>query len=157
MTQEPAPGAGAPPVMSDPPGPRIPGEHRWDHGTTEGAMKWAPPLPPELPGTVRVGSMTFAIIVDTQWCNAAEVEGRTFGDNREIYLRDDRPLEQRQQVMLHELLHVCVYGSGAWSLGGLVPGDDLEEQIVRAIATLLAGTLRDNFELTAWLMYREDG
>lgn len=89
-----------------------------------------------LPDRIKIGACTWCVI-------RTEVPddemGHTECENHTIFLSDKLNEEAAETVLVHELLHACLYASG------IDEGDRLtEEDFVNRVAYLLHATLKDN-------------
>lgn len=108
------------------------------------------------PEQVFVGHVAYDVDYDTGRCEDAGANGLSSGDRATITLRDDHPPQTQRMVMLHELLHQCLYVAG-FSLEDIsgVPAHEcekVEEAVIRSMAGPLLGVLRDNAALIKFLV-----
>lgn len=116
-------------------------------GSPNGQRIWPPYSPTSPPARLRVGHAMFDVREDRSRCVEESVNGYTHGDSRAIILDPGLHPDAARQVLLHELLHACLYVSGAKALE-----DDEEERVVAALTGPLLGALRDNPALAAFLL-----
>lgn len=83
----------------------------------------------------------------------SEQVGGTFHTSRQVWVRvDGMALEQVQNTLLHEVLHVCLNVAGAqYALEQLKPSSNVEEAYVSALSTPLHGLLVQNPDLIEFL------
>lgn len=101
---------------------------------------------PKLPTTLRIGHLTYTVKADRKNTDKDGLLGVSFGDTQEILLNTELPPDTAAATLLHEVLHQCLYVAGQ-----RIP-DKIEEPIVRAMAGPLLAALRDNQDLTAYLL-----
>ena len=99
---------------------------------------------PKLPGTLKVGGMTFKVEINNDWVSGAEANAVTLLETLEIKLNDVTPLIHRQRTFIHEALHAIdsVYCNGA----------TLTEQQVHAVAQGFLQVLHDNPEFVRFIL-----
>lgn len=105
--------------------------------------------PEGLPKRIRIGHLRYRVRVDRQRCEDESSEALSSGNLAEIVVRGDRPHGSGADSLLHEVLHQALFVSGAD-----LRGDDseVEERLVRAMTGPLLAALRDNPDLTAYLL-----
>ena len=123
-----------------------------------------------MPASIRVGAVTYRIIMDTAEVKAASDAANTRGegewlafsdhDKLIIGLNPDRALDANRVSLVHEILHCALRHSGAcvntyadvvYEARDRVGGLTVEEFGVAAMAGPLLSALRDNPALVAYL------
>ena len=133
--------------------------------------KRAENIPGNIPASVRVGAVTYRIIMDTAEVKAAsdsansrgEGEWLAFSDHDKLIigLNPDRADDANRVSLLHELLHCALRHSGAcvntyadvvYEARDRVGGLTVEEFAVAAMAGPMLSVLLDNPDLSAYLL-----
>lgn len=112
-----------------------------------------------IPDSLIFGHVIYSIhtdqneIVDNDPIDIIEQVGGTFHTSRQIWVRvDGMALEQVQNTLLHEALHVCLNVTGAqYALEQLKPSSNVEEAYVSALSTPLHGLMVQNPDLIEFL------
>ncbi|MER7707238.1 hypothetical protein ABTX81_30595 [Kitasatospora sp. NPDC097605] len=118
--------------------------------------------PPAVPARLRIGHLTYTVLLDTAVVDEASVRGQvalhgfsSSGEQR-IGVRADLPSDREAEVVLHEVLHQCLRVAGVDPDADAAAGlKDVEERAVNSIAGVLLAVLRDNPALTAYLTHQE--
>ena len=124
-----------------------------------------------MPASIRVGAVTYRIIMDTAEVKAAsdsansrgEGEWLAFSDHDKLIigLNPDRADDANRVSLLHELLHCALRHSGAcvntyadvvYEARDRVGGLTVEEFAVAAMAGPMLSVLLDNPDLSAYLL-----
>jgi len=114
----------------------------------------------DLPSTIRVGSVTYAVTLDPdEWVRYEHKEqktgfyGHTDHETASIYLSPETVPDVQRQTLWHEVLHtVCEVPMGSPDWRGLgKEKSDREEAVVRAFESPTLLVLRDNPKLVAYL------
>ena len=127
-------------------------------------------MPENMPATVRVGSVTYRVIMDAAEIKAvsddqdlprgAEWEAFSDHDHLIIGLNPDHASDKNRKSLLHEILHCALRASGAhpntyadtvYEARDRHGGVTVEEFTVAAMTGPLLSALRDNPELIAHL------
>lgn len=109
----------------------------------------------QLPTSLRIGHARYTVTADLTRCADEDSEGLSSGNSLEIMIRGDRPHDSNADTLLHEVIHQCIYQAGldCTRLGrGDLVGREVEEALVRAMTGTLLAALRDNPDLTAYLL-----
>ena len=64
----------------------------------------------KLPSTIKIGGVTYKVIIANEWFNHDEADGETFNDLRNgntIYIRETLSQEAKEITLIHEILHCC--------------------------------------------------
>jgi hypothetical protein len=100
----------------------------------------------DLPIQVRVGFKTYSI---TRWkaleATASSCVGECDRLSLEIRVREDLPLQQAQNTLLHEILHAC------WDVHNLSSLEPNEEHTVSCLSNALQQVGQDNPGVIDWL------
>ena len=124
----------------------------------------------DMPTSVRVGSVTYRIIMDTAEVKAASDAANSRGDGEWLAFSDfdkliiglnpDHAPGALRVDLIHELLHCALRASGShpntyadtvYEARDRVAGQTVEEYTVSAMTGPLLSTLRDNPALVAYL------
>lgn len=97
-----------------------------------------------MPTSLRIGHARYTVTADKAACKARKVEGRSSGNRLSIVIRPDRPRDAQADTLLHEILHQCLFQSGAG-------GHEGQETLILAMTGPLLSTLRDNPDLVKYL------
>lgn len=121
------------------------------------------------PRKIRVGHLTYSVLVDAAAIRKASDEADLGGDSWSAFSDHDKliiginannPVDVQRRDVLHELLHCALRHSGVWPnsyaetyvQSETSSGYTVEEFVVAAAAAPLLGVLRDNPSLTRWLL-----
>lgn len=110
---------------------------------------------PRMPRKLKVGPHTVNVLTDTARLEAAQEElGKSLfafcdHNNMEIHIWPGLPASVARQTLIHELLHL-IYPGEVHSLFGN-PGET-EEFLVENLSGKLLSLLRENPQLTKWLL-----
>jgi hypothetical protein len=127
-------------------------------------------MPGNIPGTIRIGAVTYRVIFDVAKIKAASASAN-FGDNEAwiafsdhekliIGINPEHAPDANRISMIHEILHCALRQSGAhpntyadtvYEAHDRVAGHTVEEYTVSAMTGPLLSVLRDNPELVAYL------
>lgn len=98
------------------------------------------------PKSIKIGSITYQVKVmparDLWAASGVDLLGQSKFIEAELQVREGMPDDRSAQVLLHEAIHAIE------ETGGL----DLDEKTVSAIGSGVFALLRDNPELTTYLM-----
>lgn len=104
------------------------------------------PVRPAYPLSVRVGVFDFTV---KPWDKRAADNTGAYGlcdkGSLTILIQQDMPIQQEAQILLHELFHACYFA------GGLRDTEGDEERLVAIMSFQVAGVVRDNPDLMAYL------
>jgi hypothetical protein len=99
-----------------------------------------------MPSSVRVGFKTYSI---APWASLEASASSCIGEcdrlNLEIRVREDLPLQQAQNTLLHEILHAC------WDMHNLSSLEANEEHIICALTNSFQQVAQDNPHVIDWL------
>jgi hypothetical protein len=126
---------------------------------------------PGIPARVRVGCLTYRVLTDVAAINAASeaadiadgAEWTAYSDHDHLIvgINPDNPTGVQRRDLLHEVIHCCLRLSGVEPntyarivarAKGRHGGYTVEEFAVAAATGPLLGVLRDNPDLTRWLL-----
>jgi len=124
-----------------------------------------------MPASVRVGSVTYRVILDAKQVKTASDAANSRGDGEWLAFSDHNKLiiglnpehapEANRVSLVHEILHCVLSQSGTWvntyadivyEARDRVAGLNVEEFTVAAMAGPLLSVLRDNPDLSAYLL-----
>lgn len=107
---------------------------------------------PARPSIVRVGhrdiSVEFVSKVDLP-----DADGNYHADSQSIRVGDWLGIQSQAETLIHELLHAC----WPYRWNAFQKYQEIEEDLVTALAPLLAMVLRDNPSLILWLTSALEG
>lgn len=105
----------------------------------------------ELPKSIRVLHYDLEVVTpDSVEMDHNEVEGRFLQSRERIEVRGDRPRSLTQETLFHEVLHAVMCLSGARAI--LDMETEVEEKLISGLAPALLLALRDNPDLTDFLL-----
>lgn len=123
------------------------------------------------PSSVRVGAFDYRILTDTaeikRYRRHADIdddaEWVAFSDHDRLLIgiNPAHAVAAQRRDLLHELLHCCLRLGGVWpdayadlvaEARGRHGGNNVEEVVVTGLTGPLLGVLRDNPDLTKWLL-----
>lgn len=116
---------------------------------------------PKRPTSVRVAAYTYEVRYDeaaVSEARALELEpvmGHCNHETLRITVRGDVAEPNVQQILLHEVLHACVWAAGSMvdlATKGDDPEEAAEEAVIRTTAPVLWQVLRDNPGLLRYLL-----
>jgi hypothetical protein len=112
------------------------------------------------PASVRIGWEIWKIrwLDEAGWKAAGasrNAAGLCKARRHEIWIRDEhqQPCEDElRSALLHEIMHACIYHSGASDVANMVKMVNIEELYVATLAPSLLGVLRANPDVRAYLV-----
>lgn len=115
----------------------------------------------DIPASVRIGSITYRVTIDSdEWVRFEHANkrsgfaGHTDNTTAIIYINPECALEVVRSTLWHEVMHALCYaimGAPNWRHLGKENGAR-EEAVVAAFESPIVCVLRDNPDLTAYLM-----
>lgn len=100
----------------------------------------------DMPSRVKIGPLTYAIeYMPLSKAAKRSLNGECDNQNLKIQVFETLPPNLSAEIMLHEILHACYHSADLCD-------DDKEEKIVTTMARQLAGVMKDNPDMVAWLM-----
>lgn len=97
----------------------------------------------KIPKQLKCSGLTFEVIESEDIAFEGNSLGSTHFESQKVFLKSSLPDELKKQVLIHEIIHICLNQSGIDSR--LERYDkDLEEDIVLAIEHHLYQILKDN-------------
>lgn len=127
-------------------------------------------MPNNIPGTVRIGAVTYTIVFDAAEIHAASAnthggqagEWSAYSDHEKLIIgiNPEHALDANRFSMIHEILHCALRSSGShpgtyadvvYEAHDRVAGLTVEEFTVSAMTGPLLSALRDNPQLVAYL------
>lgn len=110
------------------------------------------------PAHVQVGPHRYTVVWDSdrlRELGSARGDGANCGEvwhtKLEILIRQDMPISQQQDTLLHEIIHAVTYVTGGWSDGD---GKQTEEALIHQMCATLLDTLRRNPQVQ-WFLFNE--
>lgn len=94
----------------------------------------------KIPKSVKVGGLVYDIIVNHDVNHESNSWGSIHQQTQRIFIEGGLSSQKNGEVLLHELIHACLYHSGYSSN---LPEAD-EEKIVHALTPSLYQVLKDN-------------
>lgn len=97
-----------------------------------------------LPRTIRVGPYAYKVVLTPE---GGSDLGLCVSDALKLHIQRGQPHDSERETLFHELLHASLRFSGAHR----ALGDDLEEQVVRAMSPILLDILLRNRQVREYL------
>ena len=109
---------------------------------------------PAMPKTVKVGPFTYVITIDQPEVDHESVEHQAkfagFSDHMtgRIVIAEGLGADHERETLLHEIIHIAMAASGLTSRSG----EHTNEDFVAGTSPFLFAALKDNPNLTAYLL-----
>lgn len=119
-----------------------------------------PKQPIKMPKTVKVGASVYYLDNSEETWNERVLGGHvtleTWGETdhklNRVYIRPGQGLSQEQHTVIHEVLHLLFFYGISDDIMSQLPVSDKEEYMVGALEPFILMLLRDNPDLTAYLV-----
>lgn len=99
-----------------------------------------------LPSSIRIGYLDFTVTHNNSPTHSDSALGYTRKDAGHIHINEHQSKVNKVNTVIHEVLHAIVHTQG-------IPiNDELEEQVVNALANGLTQVIRDNPHLMQYIL-----